>query len=354
MKYTAFALTALAKLSESTEHTFNRQNLVFRPYAFDLLSDFLVSQNYTVADVDNVVTHGCWCGKLDANNAYTEFLGGPDAVDELDEICRNWFKCRNCNDRLKGGTCNIEGNNSREILLAGEYTMTYDDLDVDAATCTYGLDTCSDDTCTIDLYYVKQIIDYVGENALSPIVISENSTCAASVQNDITRVCEGSAPYLTPTEEGGAAALLGDGWATVDTGASEQDDDAVANGATGTAVFKLFTENVDWFGARDRCLALGNGASLAAIYSDGEADLVHNLGASVSAWIGGNDQTSEGSWRWVQGANSADEVMSYDRWSSGEPNNAGNEDCAEKYTNGRWNDINCLSTRGAYICQVRF
>ena len=144
MKYSAATFFALFQLSESTEQTFNRQNLVFRPYAFDLISNLLVSQNYTSTDVDNVVTHGCWCAKLDSNNAFTEFLGGPDAVDELDEICRNWFKCRNCNDRLKGGSCNIDGSASREVLLGGEYTITYDDSDLDGtAVCSYHrVDNC--------------------------------------------------------------------------------------------------------------------------------------------------------------------------------------------------------------------
>ena len=222
-------------------------------------------------------------------------------------------------------------------------------------TLCYGSDNCSDDTCTIDLYYVKQIVDYVNVNPLSPIVVTDNSTCTAAIQNDITRKCEGTAPYLKPVEDG-AGAFLAEGWATVtdDEGEVEEDQQAIANGASGTAVFKLFYESGNWYQARDRCLALGNGASLAAIYSDAEAALVHALGASTTAWIGGNDQNQEGSWRWVQGANYADEPITYNGWSANEPNQSGNEDCTEKYTNGKWNDINCYNTRGAYICQIRF
>lgn len=335
----SFLLFSSFKTILSTD--FSRQNLVFRPYAFDLLTQFLGTQNYTVADVENVATHGCWCGKLDPNNAYLEFLGGPDPVDELDEICKDWFKCRNCNDRLKGGSCNVEGISSREHLLSGEYTMTIDDSDPDLSVCSYGADTCSDDTCTIDLHYVKQIWNYVDTNTVVPIVVTNNQTCSASVQNDIVRKCEGTAPYLKPVEESGVDSFVDEGWET--TG---NDDLPV--------VFKLFVENVNWYTARDRCLALGNGASLAAIYDDDEANLVHNLGASVTAWIGGTDAYTEGVWEWETGKSGGREVMGYTRWSSNEPNQAGNEDCTEKYTNGRWNDINCNSMRGQYICQIRF
>lgn len=367
MKYLGYGtLAVLAKFGKSEEEkTFETTNgLVFRPsfLAEGLLNSFIYNVNITdPADVVNsVLTHGCWCAKLDSTNAFTEFLGGPDSVDELDEICRDWFKCRNCNDRLEGGSCNIVGSNSRELLLAGEYHLAFNASDYQStATCTYGADQCSDDSCTIDLYYAKQITEYVEDNVVVPIVVTDNSTCTASVKNDIVRVCDGYAPYLKPIEKDGAAAFIDEGWSVPEVDEGEVDDEAIANGAThiaqgGAVVFKLFYESLTWFQARDKCIALGNGASLAAIYSEAEHLLVHALGASDRAWLGGNDQNSEGSWRWVQGANTADEPMTYTRWRSGEPNQAGNEDCTEKYTDGDWNDIPCGSPKPAYICQIRF
>ena len=360
MKYLTIPLSfgLFGTLKAELEESFAASNLVFprNVLAEQLVSNLLFSQNYTQPTVDSVVSHGCWCAKLDSQNAFTEFLGGPDAVDELDEICRNWFKCRNCNDRLPGGTCNVEGSNSRELLLAASYEMQYNSTDLlSTATCTYGADQCSQDSCTIDLYYAKQIVEFVDDNILNPIVVIDNSTCSAPVQNDIQRKCEGTAPYLKPVEDG-ASAFLAEGWATVtdNSGEVEEDTQAAANGASGTAVFKLFVDAGNWYTARDKCAALGNGASLAAIYSDAEAALVHALGATDRAWLGGNDLNQEGSWRWVMGANYADEPMTYTRWRGGEPNNAGNEDCLEKYTDGAWNDIPCSSTKYAYICQIRF
>ena len=165
------------------------------------------------------------------------------------------------------------------------------------------------------------------------------------------------------------ADLLSDGWATVDTGNNNNgnegnndntgvipvDPACESTGASTTrVVFKLFYENGNWYNARDRCLALGNGASLAAIFSAEEAALVHDLGASTSAWIGGHDSISEGQWEWLVGRDGVPESICYDGWSGGEPNNSGNEDCTEKYTNGLWNDISCSSNRGAYICQIRW
>lgn len=182
--------------------TYHQTPLVFRPYAATFLNDFIRRDlNLTSLDVDDIISHGCWCGKLNANNGFIEFLGGPDPVDELDEICKNWFKCRNCNDRLDGGSCNIEGNSSKEKLLAGEYTIDYNVTTLDDASCINSIgDNCSDDTCEIDLYYAKKIRSFMnnngGANSLSPIEVVNNSTCTAQILNDNTRKCEGTAPYL--------------------------------------------------------------------------------------------------------------------------------------------------------------
>lgn len=42
-------------------------------------------------------------------------------------------------------------------------------------------------------------------------------------------------------------------------------------------------------------------------------------------WVGLTDKASEGKWRWEDGT----DMESPGFWKQGEPNNAGNEDCAE-------------------------
>jgi len=65
-------------------------------------------------------------------------------------------------------------------------------------------------------------------------------------------------------------------------------------------------------------------------------------------WTGVNDRASEG--RWVDSVG-VSLHSGYRRWSSGEPNNKGDEDCVEIDSDGNWNDEDCDDTR-RFFCQV--
>jgi hypothetical protein len=74
-------------------------------------------------------------------------------------------------------------------------------------------------------------------------------------------------------------------------------------------------------------------------------------------WLGGSDQVGENAWLWDDGAQfwqgtSGGTVVGglYAAWSSGEPNNDGNEDCAEMYPSGLWNDVGCGEVQ-PYACE---
>jgi len=57
------------------------------------------------------------------------------------------------------------------------------------------------------------------------------------------------------------------------------------------------------------------------------------VGAGANFWIGFNDVDVEGVFVWASG-----EAVAYTNWNTGEPNNSGNEDAAEIYPGGKWND----------------
>ncbi len=82
---------------------------------------------------------------------------------------------------------------------------------------------------------------------------------------------------------------------------------------------------------------------------------------TTDGWLGASDESSEGDWRWMtgpeagtqfwQGTSSGSVVNGeYENWRSGEPNNLGDEDYAQFYSDGAWNDLN--GTQGlSYIVE---
>ncbi len=65
-------------------------------------------------------------------------------------------------------------------------------------------------------------------------------------------------------------------------------------------------------------------------------------------WIGLQDLVTEGSFEWTDST-----PLDFETWSPGEPNNAGEEDCAHlaSWAGGLWNDIPC-DVPAFYVCQL--
>lgn len=104
----------------------------------------------------------------------------------------------------------------------------------------------------------------------------------------------------------------------------------------------------EWTSARSRCNNRGSGWGLVTINNAAENNFVRSI-ITEDVWIGYNDRSNEGNWVWDNGSSS------YTNWSSGEPNNSGNEDCAEMHrSDGRWNDADCSGWSQddeAYVCE---
>ena len=71
-----------------------------------------------------------------------------------------------------------------------------------------------------------------------------------------------------------------------------------------------------------------------------------------SSWIGYTDHMTEGTWTWRDKIGTTGYLYTTQKfWNSGEPNNAGNEDCASMYgRSGRWNDLRC-SAKISSLCE---
>ncbi|XP_038065014.1 alpha-N-acetylgalactosamine-specific lectin-like [Patiria miniata] len=75
---------------------------------------------------------------------------------------------------------------------------------------------------------------------------------------------------------------------------------------------------------------------------------MYTSAGGTDLWIGFDDQAEEGNFVWTDGS-----AGSYTGWRSGEPNNSGNEHCANlpKSWDGEWNDTKCGTPR-QYICKM--
>ncbi|KAG7330772.1 hypothetical protein KOW79_004741 [Hemibagrus wyckioides] len=107
-----------------------------------------------------------------------------------------------------------------------------------------------------------------------------------------------------------------------------------------SSIYLISTEKKSWSEGRHDCIE--RGADLVIINSRDEQDFVEVWRRGQGAWIGANDRDSEGVWKWVDGT-----PVTNVFWSSGEPNNKGDEDCAvsgyrsEPVPN--WVDVSCSS-----------
>ncbi len=111
-------------------------------------------------------------------------------------------------------------------------------------------------------------------------------------------------------------------------------------------IFTYIPINVSWADARKYCWT--QGAELATITTVEENNA---LATSIQStfWIGMNDVTTENTWVWADGS-----LSGYRIWQSGEPNNAGNEDCTvimsvSGVNAGLWNDVACSLLNG-FVC----
>jgi len=128
-------------------------------------------------------------------------------------------------------------------------------------------------------------------------------------------------------------------------------------------LYEFINNELDWDGARAEAIATSkNGAQgyLATITSAEENEFVSSR-LTGEGWMGAGDFGSgdedEGDWKWVGGPENGTSFWSglgladggapvggrYSNWNDGEPNNAGNEDCAQYLSGngGWWNDLPC-------------
>ncbi|XP_002921954.2 CD209 antigen isoform X1 [Ailuropoda melanoleuca] len=107
----------------------------------------------------------------------------------------------------------------------------------------------------------------------------------------------------------------------------------------------FFSQTQDiWKDAISACQNLR--AQLVVINSTEEQKFLKswNVRNNQRTWIGLSDHHNEGSWKWVDSS-----PLQLSFWKEGEPNNRGDEDCVELYSDG-WNDNRC-NTENFWTCE---
>lgn len=144
---------------------------------------------------DRVKTHGCWCSKLDSS-ADDFLLGGPQPLDDLDDLCKQYFGKRNCLTRLSEGSCENDD-------LTGSYQV---DIVGDQLQCLGS--GCTADLCKIDAELVATVRDYVAAEINSgglenPTVVNAVGTCKMPSRAGQAKRCEGTSFFAPAAAKNG-------------------------------------------------------------------------------------------------------------------------------------------------------
>ncbi|WP_319479445.1 lectin-like protein [uncultured Draconibacterium sp.] len=121
-----------------------------------------------------------------------------------------------------------------------------------------------------------------------------------------------------------------------------------------------------WTTARDQAAAksyFGRKGYLVTVTSQEENDFVAEKLGGAQGWMGANDATNEGAWRWVTGPEGNEDsgagrlfwngsAVGYTNWNVGEPNDSeGNEDYGQFVTSGAWNDLSETHVLDDYVVE---
>jgi hypothetical protein len=144
------------------------------------------------------------------------------------------------------------------------------------------------------------------------------------------------------------------GMAAILFGLTVQAEAAQITNPTTGHMYQLYNTPLTWHESKTACEQVG--AHLATITSKLENDFVYNNVAVKNAniWLGGTDEGTEGTWRWITG-----ETWSYTDWSSSpyrQPDNVGGTQNYLAYYDealvGTWDDQHPSIWRNRYfICE---
>ncbi|XP_022446754.1 pulmonary surfactant-associated protein A isoform X1 [Delphinapterus leucas] len=115
--------------------------------------------------------------------------------------------------------------------------------------------------------------------------------------------------------------------------------------AVGEKVFSTNGQSVNFDAIRELCARAGGRIAAPRSLEENEAIASIVKKHSTYAYLGLAEGPTAGDFHYLDGT-----PASYTNWYPGEPGGRGKEKCVEMYTDGQWNDKNCLQSRLA-ICE---
>lgn len=115
--------------------------------------------------------------------------------------------------------------------------------------------------------------------------------------------------------------------------------------AVGEKVFSTNGQSVNFNDIRETCARVGGRIAVPRNQEENEAIASIVKKYNIYAYLGLAEGPTPGEFYYLDGA-----PVNYTNWYRGEPRGRGSEKCVEMYTDGRWNDKNCLQYRLA-ICE---
>jgi len=155
------------------------------------------NSSFSPDDIEQILSHGCHCGRMDDNANKITALGGPNTVDPMDEICKDWQSARNC-VFLPGGSC-FASDPSIDSYVISMNSVT---REID---CSVNEDPCVLDVCYIDALYVGFILgefDNIHNNGQNFLGIpGDSDLCPSGFGNAPAIGCVGTAPNVEIVRE---------------------------------------------------------------------------------------------------------------------------------------------------------
>jgi len=210
---------------------------------FETARNWILNELIEPEYLEKIYAHGCWCAKFDPypegnslnENLFRE-LGGPHVVDGLDQICKDWFKTRKCNDSLDGGSCTYKSYSAKTDKTDKETSGFYN-FDITNSRCVSNAQNryrrkkgykwakniqnkCQADSCKIDSFFANKIKIFTEENP--DFKVDQSDVCrplhakyeilGRSIDQQLKeqkqQFCIGEAPFLRISSDNSAFLTL--------------------------------------------------------------------------------------------------------------------------------------------------